>query len=393
MRPLADGIRGFPRLVRDLARQLGKQVRFEVRRRPDRRRSRHPRQARGPALPPDSQRHRPRPGDAGRAGGRRQAGHRARSGSRPATGPGCSTSRSPTTAAASTSSSSAQRAVDQGLVTQAVAEQLGETGTARVSVPARLLHQGAGHGNLRPRRRPRRRAEHGQGGRRKRPGRHAAGTADGLHAPAADHDVGDPGPAGGDRRRALRLPADPDRPHPPLPHERIRTVEGRQYFDHDGTAIGLGAGGPDPRAPRPAAGRPDAGGRWSATAGQQFGMIVDAFLGERDLEVRPLDTRLGKVPDINSASLLENGEPVLIVDVEDLVRSIDNVLAGRRLSRVEFDEARRGGPAAEADPGGGRLDHRPRTGAAAAPVPRLRGRRGRGRHGRLERRSGAPPTT
>jgi len=31
MRPLADGIRGFPRLVRDVARTLGKQVRFEVR--------------------------------------------------------------------------------------------------------------------------------------------------------------------------------------------------------------------------------------------------------------------------------------------------------------------------------------------------------------------------
>ena len=71
--------------------------------------------------------------------------------------------------------------------------------------------------------------------------------------------------------------------------------------------------------------------------GQQFGMIVDAFLGERDLEVRPLDPRLGKVPDINSASLLENGNPVLIVDVDDLVRSIDNVLMGRRLSRVEFE--------------------------------------------------------
>ena len=30
MRPLADGIRGFPRLVRDLARELGKTARFEV---------------------------------------------------------------------------------------------------------------------------------------------------------------------------------------------------------------------------------------------------------------------------------------------------------------------------------------------------------------------------
>jgi len=70
--------------------------------------------------------------------------------------------------------------------------------------------------------------------------------------------------------------------------------------------------------------------------GQQFGVIVDAFLGERDLEVRPLDPRLGAVPDINSASLLENGDPVLIIDVEELVRSIDTLLTGRRLKRVEY---------------------------------------------------------
>jgi two-component system sensor histidine kinase and response regulator WspE len=122
-----------------------------------------------------------------------------------------------------------------------------------------------------------------------------------------------------------------------VPQAAIRTVEGRQYFDRDGTAVGLvfaaqilDLDGSAPEEPMPVVVISD--------RGQQFGMIVDAFLGERDLEVRPLDTRLGKVPDINSASLLENGDPVLIVDVEDLVRSIDNVLMGRRLSRVEFEK-------------------------------------------------------
>ena len=62
--------------------------------------------------------------------------------------------------------------------------------------------------------------------------------------------------------------------------------------------------------------------------------MVDAFLGERDLEVRPLDARLGKVPNFNSASVLEDGWPVLIVEVEDLVRSIDNLLSGRRLRKL-----------------------------------------------------------
>jgi two-component system sensor histidine kinase and response regulator WspE len=121
-----------------------------------------------------------------------------------------------------------------------------------------------------------------------------------------------------------------------VPHDTIRTVEGRQYFDRDGGSIGLVAAAEiletptvPPVDPLPVVVISD--------RGQQFGMIVDAFLGERDLEVRPLDPRLGKVPDINSASLLEDGHPVLIVDVEDLVRSIDNALAGRRLSRVEFE--------------------------------------------------------
>ena len=66
----------------------------------------------------------------------------------------------------------------------------------------------------------------------------------------------------------------------------------------------------------------------------RFGVVVDEFLGERDLEVRPLDPRLGKPPDINSVSVLDDGWPVLIVDVEDLVRSIDNMLGGRRFKSL-----------------------------------------------------------
>ena len=72
----------------------------------------------------------------------------------------------------------------------------------------------------------------------------------------------------------------------------------------------------------------------------RFGVVVERFLGERDLRVSPLDARLGKVPNINSSSVLENGWPVLIVDVEDLIRSIDNLLSGRRLGKLAAEEAR-----------------------------------------------------
>jgi two-component system sensor histidine kinase and response regulator WspE len=66
----------------------------------------------------------------------------------------------------------------------------------------------------------------------------------------------------------------------------------------------------------------------------RFGVVIDRFLGERDLRVSPLDSRLGRVPNLSSTSVLEDGWPVLIVDVEDLIRSIDNLLSGRRIGKL-----------------------------------------------------------
>jgi two-component system sensor histidine kinase and response regulator WspE len=79
----------------------------------------------------------------------------------------------------------------------------------------------------------------------------------------------------------------------------------------------------------------------------RFGVVVDRFLGERDLRVSPLDRRLGKVPNINSSSVLENGWPVLVIDVEDLIRSIDNLLSGRRLGKLAAETLERKSRAAK----------------------------------------------
>ncbi|MCT7989703.1 hybrid sensor histidine kinase/response regulator [Laspinema olomoucense] len=68
-----------------------------------------------------------------------------------------------------------------------------------------------------------------------------------------------------------------------------------------------------------------------------YGLVVERFLGERDLVVRPLDPRLGKVRDISAAALMEDGSPVLIIDVEDLVRSLDLLLSSGRLSQITQD--------------------------------------------------------
>ena len=71
-----------------------------------------------------------------------------------------------------------------------------------------------------------------------------------------------------------------------------------------------------------------------------YGLVVDAFVGEQDLVVRPLDGRLGKVPNVSAAAILDDGSPVLIVDVEDMVRSMDQFIQTGALRRCEEVDAR-----------------------------------------------------
>lgn len=122
-----------------------------------------------------------------------------------------------------------------------------------------------------------------------------------------------------------------------LPRHAIETMEGRQYFTLINQHIGLIAGNQvlalegDP---------PEAEEVCIVVLGERldrYGLVVDRFLGERNLVVQGLDPRLGKVKDINSAAILENGEPCLIIDVDDLLRSINILIAGGRLDKIRRD--------------------------------------------------------
>jgi len=70
-------------------------------------------------------------------------------------------------------------------------------------------------------------------------------------------------------------------------------------------------------------------------ADRRYGIVVDGFIGERELVVQPLDPRLGKVKDIAAGSLMEDGSPVLIIDVEDLLRSVEKAAAAGTLGAVQ----------------------------------------------------------
>jgi two-component system, chemotaxis family, sensor histidine kinase and response regulator WspE len=56
------------------------------------------------------------------------------------------------------------------------------------------------------------------------------------------------------------------------------------------------------------------------------GLVVDSVLGEQSLVLRSLDKRLGKVTNFSNAALLNDGSPLLVVDMDDLLRSLEKQL-------------------------------------------------------------------
>lgn len=122
--------------------------------------------------------------------------------------------------------------------------------------------------------------------------------------------------------------------------ETVRRVEDRQYFEVDGRNIALVNIHHVLALKEPGARIGDLSVVMVSDRLDGYGLVVDRFLGECDLVVRPLDPRLGKVPDVSAAALLEDNSPVLIFDVEDLLRSINNILSGERLKQVAGVEDR-----------------------------------------------------
>jgi two-component system sensor histidine kinase and response regulator WspE len=52
-----------------------------------------------------------------------------------------------------------------------------------------------------------------------------------------------------------------------------------------------------------------------------YGFAVDRFVDQAELSVRRLDPRFGKITGVSAASLDENGNPLLILDMDDLIQA------------------------------------------------------------------------
>ena len=119
-----------------------------------------------------------------------------------------------------------------------------------------------------------------------------------------------------------------------LAKDKIELLEGRQHFNFDGRQIGLVAAHQIIESGDPKSAGDELAVIVVGEASGTYGLVVDKFLGERELVVQPLDSRLGKIKDIAAAALMEDGAPVLIVDVEDMVRSVEKLISGGRLTKV-----------------------------------------------------------
>ncbi|HEF5874054.1 TPA: hybrid sensor histidine kinase/response regulator [Burkholderia cenocepacia] len=122
-----------------------------------------------------------------------------------------------------------------------------------------------------------------------------------------------------------------------LAHDDIDVLEGQPHFPFDGRRVGLVAAHQLLDAGEPDVARPSTAVVVVGGEPELYGVAVDRFLGERMLVVQPLDSRLHKIQNIAAGALLENGDPVLIVDVEDLIRSVDKLVRGGQLARLTRD--------------------------------------------------------
>jgi two-component system sensor histidine kinase and response regulator WspE len=120
-----------------------------------------------------------------------------------------------------------------------------------------------------------------------------------------------------------------------IPREALSSLEDRQYFDADGRNVGVVLAHQLLELRHTEGLNPEVNIVLLNHMDEDYGVIVDSFCGEQDLVVRTLDSRLGKVRGISSSAILDDGSPILIVDVDDLRRSIEKLLQGGTVHRVD----------------------------------------------------------
>jgi two-component system sensor histidine kinase and response regulator WspE len=106
----------------------------------------------------------------------------------------------------------------------------------------------------------------------------------------------------------------------------IHTLENKQFFDFAGEHLGLVSAAQVLELGDSSASDAELPVVLIGGGARRYAMVVDAIRGEQSLAVQAIDPIFGKMRDISAAALLDDGEPVLILDVPDLLLSIDKLL-------------------------------------------------------------------
>lgn len=120
-----------------------------------------------------------------------------------------------------------------------------------------------------------------------------------------------------------------------VPASELRSLQDRQFFVVDGRNVGLVLARQILQVDGETESQSELPVILFSSHGQSYALLVDEFVGEQDLAVRPIDPRLGKVPYVHASAILDDGSPVLILDVDDLRRGIDRLLDEGRLRRTD----------------------------------------------------------
>lgn len=131
--------------------------------------------------------------------------------------------------------------------------------------------------------------------------------------------------------------------------DRIQPVEGRLQFELEGRSVGLLRAARILELDEAPVFAPEAAVLLLEHDSEWYGIVVDRFLGEQDLVVRPLDPRLGRVPHVAAAAILDDASTTIILDIDDLLASVrrslgegrDRELGASEVPRAESTRRRR----------------------------------------------------
>lgn len=123
------------------------------------------------------------------------------------------------------------------------------------------------------------------------------------------------------------------------PVEELRTIEGRQMLMQEGRSIGLIPAGQLLGLPSEIKKDANLSVVCLESTGAEYGVVVDRFAGVREVVVQPLDHRLGKIPCVSAGALLPDGEPILLLDVDDLLHAAEKLCSTDMLAHVRSSSA------------------------------------------------------